>query len=125
MEFYKNKSEISRLIADLIKCQYYNISYEDYRSYGWNYSNFGNSFERVECDVTKKITVNELIEHFKWEKWEANKYNAIKHNNQNFASKIIDVLKAIRQNEEDKIRAQEKITLPGCIISSLWHKEEL
>ena len=125
MEFYKNKSHISRLITDLIKCQYYNISYEFYRNGGWNYDKFGNSFERVECDVNNKITVNELIEHFKGEKWEAKEYNAVTHNCQDFGAEIINVLKAIRRNEEDKIRVQEKIILPGCIISSLWHNEKL
>ena len=117
--------QISELITGLIKCQHYNISYDEYRENKRNYCQFGNSFERVNCNVINKITIKELRDHFKGEKWLAKKYNVAFHNCQTFGAEIIKKLKAIRSNEEDKIRAQEKVTLPGCIISSLWHNEKL
>ena len=70
-------------------------------------------------------TVKELIENFKGEKWIAKKYNLLMHNCQTFAAKIIKILKAVRINEEDKLRVVEKTKLPGCIINALWHNEEL
>ena len=56
---------ISNFITNLIKCQHYKISYSDFKKNRANYDNFGNSFERVDCNVINKITVNELIEYFK------------------------------------------------------------
>ena len=83
------------------------------------------AFERVDCDVINKINIRELRDHFKGEKWLANKYNVAFHNCQTFGAEIIKKLKAIRIDEKDKVRANEKTTLPGCIISSLWHNEKL
>ena len=116
---------ISNLITNLIKCQHYNIPYNEYKEHNWDYIQFGNRFERVDCDVINKITIRELRDHFKGEKWLANKYNVAFHNCQTFGAEIIKKLKAIRIDEKDKVRANEKTTLPGCIISSLWHNEKL
>jgi len=111
----------------LIKCQYYQISYNEVGKYNNsnNYYGFANDFEKVNCDVLNSIKVRELIDHFKEEKWEAGKYNVMTHNCQIFGAEIIKVLKAIRRDKEDKLRIIEKTKLPGCIINSLWHNEEL
>ena len=53
------------------------------------------------------------------------KYNVLTRDCQTFSAEIIKILKAIRIREEDKIRALEKVLLPGCIISALWHNEDL
>ena len=44
-------------------------------------------FEKVDCDIKNKITVKELIENFKGEKWIAKKYNLLMNNCQTFAEK--------------------------------------
>ena len=87
-------------------------------------SNF-NGFYDIDCDINNKITLGELCEQFKGEKWEAQSYNVALHNCQSFAAKIIKILKAIRIDENDKIRTFEKISLPNCIISALWDNEKL
>ena len=116
---------ISDLITDLIKCQHYNISYDELKKHKLNYDQIGNRFDTVDCDVINKITIRELKDHFKGEKWLAKKYNVVFHNCQIFGAEIIKKLKAIRINEKDKVRANEKTTLPGCIINALWHNEKL
>jgi len=52
----------------------------------------------------KKISINELIQEFKEEKWEAEKYNVLWHNCQNFAVEIIKILEAVRNYEGNKVR---------------------
>ena len=123
-KFYDD-DKISGLITILIERQHYNISYDECTKNYSDYYQFGNSFETVDCEVINKITVRELRDHFKGEKWLAKKYNVAFHNCQTFGAEIIKKLKAIRINEKDKVRANEKVTLPGCIISSLWHNEKL
>ena len=90
-----------------------------------NYIQFRNRFETVDYDVINKITIRELRDHFKGEKWLTKNYNVIFHNCQTFDAEIFKKLKAIRSNEKDKVRANEKTALPGCIINSLWHNEKL
>jgi hypothetical protein len=84
-----------------------------------------NVFNDIDCDINNKITLGELCDQFKGEKWEAQSYNVALHNCQSFAAKIIKILKAIRINENDKIRTIEKASLPNCIISALWDNEKL
>ena len=86
---------ISNLITNLIECQHYNISYDELKKDMGNYCQFGNSFETVDCDVINKITIRELRDHFKGEKWLAKKYNVVFHNCQTFGAEIIKKLKAI------------------------------
>ncbi len=120
-ESYISDFVVSRLIA----CQYYKMSYEDYENFSRK-KFFGEvNFTKVTCEVINRINIKELINHFKEEKWEAKKYNIISNNCQSFAAEIIKILKAVRKNEEDKIRCIEKMGLPGCIITSLWHNEHL
>lgn len=115
----------SKKISKLIACQYYNISMEelDIKDNETGITIF--NFHCIDCDIKNKITLNELIKTFQGEKWEAKKYNVITHNCQTFSAEIIKKLKAIRISIKDKVRAQEKAILPGCIISALWHNEDL
>ena len=89
------------------------------------FQEISNDFLKVECDVKNKITLRELCNNFKNEKWLAKKYNVVTHNCQTFAAEVIKILKAIRINEHDKIRTNEKFLLPNCIIKELWHNEDL
>ena len=84
-----------------------------------------NNFYRINCDIKNKITLRELCNNFKNDKWLAKKYNVVTHNCQIFAAEVIKILKAIRINEADKIRTNEKIILPNCLIKALWDNEEL
>lgn len=81
-------------------------------------------FHVIDCDVRNEMTLKDLIDKIKGEKWEAKKYNGLFHNCQIFAAELIKLLKAVRENEEDKIRAYEKGLLPGCISNALWHNED-
>ena len=80
---------------------------------------------RIECDIKNKITLRELCNNFENENWSARKYNVVTHNSQTFAAEIIKILKAIRIHEADKIRANEKIILPNCLIKAFWNNEDL
>ena len=71
------------------------------------------------------MTLGELCEYFKGEKWEAHNYIFSSHNCQKFAAKVIKILKAVRKYEKDKIRMFEKMVLPNCVIGALWDNEEL
>ena len=84
-----------------------------------------NNFYRVECDINNKIKLKELIEYCTKKKWEADKYFVLSNNCQKLWVEIIKFLKAIRKYAQDKIRIKEKIMLPSCIISALWHNEKL
>ena len=107
--------EISRLIA---KEFYGEINEENYQKISKNY-------QRVECDIKNKISLRELCNNFKNENWSAKKYNVASHNSQTFATEIVKILKAIRIHESDKIRTNEKLLLPNCIIKALWKNEDL
>jgi hypothetical protein len=84
-----------------------------------------NSFYRFESDIKNKITIEELCNHFKNEKWLAKKYNVMLHNCQTFAAEVVKILKDIRIQVTDKVRVAEKFLLPNCIIKALWHNEDL
>ena len=116
-----HKNSFPSVISDLIALQYYNMSKEEY--YNKKYEDLL-EFDRVDCDINNKMTLEELIESIKREKWSAKYYNAFTHNCQIFAVEIIKILKALRKNEEDKLRVIEKTKLPGCIINQLWRNEK-
>ena len=125
------ESNIPKLITNLIACQHYQLPYEELldkkekEEDEMPLQSMYNNFYRVECDIKNKIRLKELIEHFQNNKWEAKKYFVLSHNCQTFGAEIIKILKAIRRNEHDKVRAFEKMLLPSCIISALWHNEKL
>ncbi len=114
---------ISYLISSLIASQYYNVTVKEF----WQFSerlDYTFLFYLCECNIKNKIMLRELIDKFKGENWEARKYNVLTHNCQTFGAEVIKLLKAVRKNEKDKIRGNEKLSLPGCIISALWHNED-
>ena len=115
--FLIDKNNISGLISHLIAIQYYNIPLENYLN---NVTiDTAKYFQSVDCDINNKIEIKELINNFKGESWEAKQYNILTHNCQIFAVEIIQILKAVRKKEKDKIRTYEKFSLQGCIINSL------
>ena len=83
-----------------------------------------NDFNIIKCDVKNKITLDELNKEFLGEKWEARKYNLSSHNCQDFAAEVVKILGAVRMNEKDKIRINEKKALPNCLINALTNNEE-
>ena len=84
-----------------------------------------NQVNIIKCNVKKNMTLKQLINILSNEKWEANEYNVAKHNCQDFAAEVIKILKAVRINESDKIRLNEKYALPNCMIRSLSNNEEI
>ena len=120
-ESYAKQCEI---VSKVIASQQYNIKYEDF-NYTISKKGIVNAFHTIECDVKNKITLSELIDNFKGEKWVAKKYNVISHNCQNFGAEVLKVLQAVRKNDYDKIRLREKMILPNCMIKVLWDNEDL
>ena len=110
-----DSKEFSRIIAE----KFYGEIKEEI------FQKISKDFHRVECDIKNKITLKELCNNFKNENWLAKKYNVASHNSQNFGAEIIKLLKAVRIHEFDKIRANEKLFLPNCIIRALWNNEDL
>ena len=125
--------DISEMITDIIACQYYDMPINEYyqkkladpTDFQKVLNNIFNSFHRVDCYVENKINLQNLINGLKGEKWIAQKYNVVFHNCQNFGAEIIKILKAKRKDEFNKVRVIEKTLLPSCIISALWHNENL
>ena len=56
---------------------------------------------------------------------ESKNYNFVTHNCQDFGAEVIKFLKATRKYDKDKIRTNEKMVLPNCIISVLQDNEKL
>lgn len=109
-----NESQaISKIIAR--KCFGENIQFD----------NISNNFYRVECDIKNKKTLRELCNNFKSGNWSAENFEVATHNSQTFAAEIIKFLKAVRKHEYDKIRKNEKLALPNCLIKALWNNEDL
>ena len=122
---YNNSGEsIPKIISKIIAEEFYNVTYSE-TYYANSFADMANNFYRVECDVKNKISLRELCNNFKGEKWLANKYNVAFHNCQHFGAEVVKILKAIRINECDKVRVAEKFLLPSCIIKILWQNEKL
>ena len=118
----KTNDFIAYTIAVNSACVYFaNISYILNRNF---FSQIINDFNIVKCDVKNKITLEELNKEFLGEKWEAKNYNLSSHNCQDFAAEVVKILKAVRMNEKDKIRINEKKALPNCLINALTNNEE-
>ena len=120
----RGKERRAKIISKIIACNHYGISDEEFQKINTSLL-IGTLFDWVNCDIQNKITLNELCNEFKGEKWEAKNYNLATQNCQHFAAKVIGILKAIRIKDLDKIRTNEKLTLPNCIISALWDNEKL
>ena len=119
-----SREQLSIFTLSVIAANEYNISLEEFEKIKETLPSI-KEFYRMDCDVINKISLIELCNYFKNEKWEANSYNLANHNCQTFAAEIIRILKAVRINDYDKIRMIEKRYLPNCIISILWDNEDL
>ena len=127
-----NEELLSFFVSKIIACQYYKLSWNEFikKSFEFLYNSFIPipsyiHFNSVDCDIQNKLSVKELIENFKGEKWTAKKYNLIMHNCQNFSKEVIKILKAVRKKAYDKIRIVEKEKLPSLISNQLWRNEKL
>ena len=121
----ENSNETNNeIISKIMASEHYNIPYNEFK-FDILKKGIVNGFHNIECDVKNKITLGELINNFKGEKWEAKEYNLMSHNCQTFGAEVIKILKAIRINERDKIRTKEKMILPNCMIKALWDNEDL
>ena len=86
---------------------------------------FIEGLKSVECEIKNKVTLGELMDHFRVVDWTADKYILGFHDCQNFAAEVIRYLKAIRINEYDTLRIREKELLPNCVIKALKENENL
>ena len=125
--FGENISEIPKEEKDLtilkvIASYHHNVSYEEVER---RLGNYIDEYYRLNCDITEKMTLKELLEHLKEEQWEAGNYCVLSNNCQDFASKVLKILKAVRNDERTKIRTIEKMILPNKLISTLWDNEDL
>ena len=122
--FDNNENNKSHIVSQLIATNHYGIGIDEFKDINSKLY-FNHLFDCIDCNVGNKITLKELCENFKGNKWKAKKYNVIYNNCQDFAAKVIKLLKATRKSDNDKIRTIEKLILPNCIISALWENEEL
>ena len=110
--FGKNKiSELSRddidfIVSKIIASYHHNIPYEEVN---YNFNSFMEGYFHFSCDIQKNLTLKELLDNFKEENWEAKNYCVLTNNCQDFAAKILKLLKATRRNENIKIRTYEKM----------------
>ena len=86
---------------------------------------YKDGLKSIECEIKNKVTLGELLEHFKGEEWTAEKYILGIHDCQDFAAEVITYLKAMRINVYDTLRIREKKLFPNCIISALNENESL
>ena len=125
--FGKNKiSELSRddidfIVSKIMASYHHNIPFEEVN---YNLNSFMEGYFHFSCDIQKNLTLKELLDNFKEENWEAKNYCVLTNNCQDFAAKILKILKATRRNENIKIRTYEKMFLPNSIINALWSNEE-
>ena len=108
----------------LMASNHYGISVEECINNMKNLSSISD-YSLIECEIGINITLRELCDNFRGKNWEAKDYNVLTHNCQYFAAEILKILKARRTHDFDKIRSKEKVTLPNCIISTLWDNEKL
>jgi hypothetical protein len=118
------RNDISRNSLAVMASKYYQIKYEEFYKEAQK-EDSSIFFSYIECDIANKISLEDLCNNFKGEEWEAKKYDIWEHNCQHFAAKVIEILKAKRIHDIDKIRMNEKEKLPNCIINALWNNEEL
>ena len=126
--FYPNdrmkEVNLSEKVKTIIAANHYRLTLSQLDKMGlMNNSQF--EFYTIDCNIKNKLTLGELCDKFKSEKWEAKGYNVINHNCQDFAAKVVKYLKAVRKNRRDKIRMIEKYMMPNCLISALWDNEDL
>ena len=114
--------ELNKKSITEISTKFYGITVEEFQKI--NHSKF-NKFHVFLCKINNKIKLKELFSYFERKKeWEAQGYNVATHNCQDFAAEIIKILKAERIDESLKIRMNEKVMLPNCIIKVFWENEE-
>ena len=117
-----NIEEVSKQLMYEVATRYYGISVDELKRINLQDHNMFHAFY---CDIKNKITLKELIEHFKGKKeWEAQAYNVLTHNCQNFGAEIIKLLKAVRVDERYRVRTREKMIIPNCMINAFWENEE-
>ena len=119
-----SKEELSLIGLGVIAANHYGMTIEEFDEKKKTLPSISD-FNTINCNIKNKITLRNLCNYFKGKRWEANEYNVITHNCQKFAAEVIKILQAIRINDRDKIRRQEKRILPNCIISALWDNEDL
>ncbi len=119
-----NRDDYASKCLFIIASNHYEIPLLEFRD-NLKKSSSISDYAYVLCDINNKISLGELCNEFKGKNWEAKDYNVSSHNCQNFAAEIIKILKAVRINNFDKIRSNEKGLLPNCIISNLWDNENL
>ena len=120
-----NKEELQKKLITQISVKYYGISVQEFERINSSTRDH-NKFFSCLCKINNKITLRELFEHFKGKKeWEAQGYNVLTHNCQDFGAEIIKILKAERIDESLKVRTREKLILPNCIINAFRENEEL
>ena len=60
------------------------------------------------CSIKEKMTLRELSNQLKDERWKAKNYCVLSNNCQEFAAEVIRILKAVRTDERTRIRTIEK-----------------
>ena len=115
---------VKAAIKDAIEDHFFGVI-DDYNDMDKFQKKFKDGFKSVKCDIKNKITLGELYNYFKGDKWTAEKYVLGFHDCQNFAAEVVYKLKAIRKYEHDQVRIREKKLLPDCVIRELKKMKNL
>jgi len=95
-----------------------------YHEMNQHIQDYMDDYYSIDCNIKEKMTLRELSNHLKDERWKAKNYCVLSNNCQEFAAEVIRVLKAVRTDENTKVRTVEKMILPNKLISSLWNNED-
>lgn len=116
---YLKKDSFEYIITLIIASKQYGLSIDEIKKQ--NLDEDKEKFYQCACDIKNKMSLGELCESFKNEKWEAKGYSLTFHNCQTFAEEIIKILNACRKDQKNKI---DKKILPHNIINALNKNEK-
>ena len=115
------REEINFVALKVAVSNHHEISYQEMNE---QLPHYMEEYFSIVCNIKEKMTLKELCNHLKNEKWKAKNYCVLLNNCQEFAAEIIRILKAVRIDERRKVITVEKMILPNKLIKALWDNED-
>ena len=115
------REEINFVALKVAVSNHHEISYQEMNE---QLPHYMEEYFSIVCNIKEKMTLKELCNHLKNEKWKAKNYCVLLNNCQEFAAEIIRILKAVRIDERTKVITVEKMILPNKLIKALWDNED-
>ena len=116
---YLKEDSFEYVISLIIASQQYGLTIDEIKNQKLDENK--DKFYHCICDIKNKMSLGELCENFKNEKWEAKGYSLTLHNCQTFGDEVIKILNACRKDKNNKT---DKKILPHSIISTLNSNEK-